>query len=235
MRKCLILSVFLLFIIASFIAFSVSASSGKVSKELSYNNIKITLDGKEVVPKNANGEYVEPFIIDGTTYLPVRGIATALGLDVGWDGQTKTVMLSSPAASSFTAASTDKSQELNGILVSLLSVTQYDGDAYGLNDGRDFLVFEFELKNVSDEEISAATIFSFRMFVDDYSVQRDISAASAIGLRELLGELPAGKAMRGVVCCAAPADWNTAEIRYTRDYQHETEVIFTVNRSEFGS
>ena len=45
---------------------------------------------------DANGNYVEPFIIDGTTYLPVRGIASALGLNVGWDGATKTVLLTTP-------------------------------------------------------------------------------------------------------------------------------------------
>ena len=60
-----------------------------------FNNTKITLDGKQVVPKDANGKTIEPFIVDGTTYLPIRGIASALGLDVGWEDQTKTVILTS--------------------------------------------------------------------------------------------------------------------------------------------
>ena len=59
-----------------------------------YNNIKIVIDGTEIEPKDANGNVVEPFIIDGTTYLPVRAVAKAVGLDVGWDGATSTVMLS---------------------------------------------------------------------------------------------------------------------------------------------
>ena len=70
------------------------ASNGTVNKMLSYNNIKITLDGKEIRPTDAGGNYVEPFIIEGTTYLPVRGVASALGLDVEWDANTKTVKLS---------------------------------------------------------------------------------------------------------------------------------------------
>lgn len=58
-----------------------------------YNNIKIVIDGKEITPKDANGNTVEPFIIDGTTYLPVRAIASALGEEVDWDGSTNTVYI----------------------------------------------------------------------------------------------------------------------------------------------
>lgn len=64
---------------------------------LDYNDIKITLDGKSVTPTDANGQAVEPFAIEGTTYLPVRAIANALGLGVEWDGATQTVKLSSTA------------------------------------------------------------------------------------------------------------------------------------------
>jgi len=65
---------------------------------LDYVGIKITLDGQPVVPTNAQGEAVEPFAIEGTTYLPVRGIASALGLKVDWDQKTSTVILSTQAA-----------------------------------------------------------------------------------------------------------------------------------------
>ena len=37
----------------------------------------------------------EPFIYDGTTYLPVRAVGEAVGKTVGWDGKTNTVTLSS--------------------------------------------------------------------------------------------------------------------------------------------
>lgn len=66
---------------------------------LDYTGVKITLDGKEVVPTDANGKTIEPFGIDGTTYLPVRGIANALGLGVVWDGASQTVRLTSGGGS----------------------------------------------------------------------------------------------------------------------------------------
>jgi len=51
--------------------------------------------------QDANGNYVEPFIIDGTTYLPVRGISNALNLGVGWDGENNTVKSVNGVTASF--------------------------------------------------------------------------------------------------------------------------------------
>ena len=73
---------------------SVFAATGGVQKLLQYNDIKITMNGQQINPTDANGNYVEPFVIDGTTYLPVRAVAGALGLNVEWDGNTNTVLLS---------------------------------------------------------------------------------------------------------------------------------------------
>lgn len=63
---------------------------------LNYQDIKITLNGELVTPKDGAGNVVEPFTIDGTTYLPVRAIANAMGLEVGWDSATNTVTLTTP-------------------------------------------------------------------------------------------------------------------------------------------
>ena len=61
--------------------------------EIFYNNIKIYIDGAEIVPKDANGNVVEPFTMNGTTYLPVRAISNAFGKDVEWDGSTQSVYI----------------------------------------------------------------------------------------------------------------------------------------------
>lgn len=74
---------------------TVIAADGKVTKDLYYNNIKITLDGSVVATRDANGKSVDPFNMEGSIYLPVRAVATALGVDVEWDNSTKTVMLRS--------------------------------------------------------------------------------------------------------------------------------------------
>lgn len=63
--------------------------------KVTYNNIKIFIDGKEYQPTDVNGNVVEPFIYNGTTYLPVRAIANAFDKEVDWEAQTSTVTLGS--------------------------------------------------------------------------------------------------------------------------------------------
>lgn len=75
------------------ISLAVPALAAQTTKQLnaSYNNIKIVIDGDSITPKDANGKVVEPFIVDGTTYLPVRAMCEAIGYNVEWDGTTNTV------------------------------------------------------------------------------------------------------------------------------------------------
>jgi hypothetical protein len=61
--------------------------------EAFYNNIKISIDGNIVELKDAAGNPVEPFIHEGTTYLPVRAIAETLGMQVKFNETTNTVEL----------------------------------------------------------------------------------------------------------------------------------------------
>ena len=57
------------------------------------SGIKIVVDGQKFNPTDASGNTVEPFIYQGTTYLPVRAIANAVGKAVYWDGPNTTVYL----------------------------------------------------------------------------------------------------------------------------------------------
>ena len=72
------------------------ASYAKTAVEnltVNYNNIKVYKDNVQYQLKDANGYVVEPFIYNGTTYLPVRGVAELAGMTVTWDDSTKSVYL----------------------------------------------------------------------------------------------------------------------------------------------
>lgn len=71
----------------------VFATTGTKTIEVIYNNIKIYKDKVLCELKDANGTTVEPFIYNGTTYMPVRGTANLAGMDVTWDGATQSVYL----------------------------------------------------------------------------------------------------------------------------------------------
>lgn len=72
--------------------------------EVQYNNIKVYKDNVLCELKDSNGSVIEPFIYNGTTYMPVRGTATLADMQVTWDGATQSVYLwdeISPAGTSF--------------------------------------------------------------------------------------------------------------------------------------
>lgn len=77
---------------------SAAATIGQRTLTANYNDIKIMLNGKQLIPRDATGAVVEPFTVNGTNYLPVRAIGEALGLSVDWDGSTSTVILTSTSA-----------------------------------------------------------------------------------------------------------------------------------------
>lgn len=63
------------------------AKVGKQAISVVYNNIKLEVNGiKTTMPSG-----VEPFVYNGTTYLPVRAVAEALGEAVEYDKSTGTV------------------------------------------------------------------------------------------------------------------------------------------------
>lgn len=60
--------------------------------------ISVYLDGTLLRPTDANGNPVEVFSSNGTTYLPVRAIGEALGLEVTWDAAANSVRVGQSGA-----------------------------------------------------------------------------------------------------------------------------------------
>jgi hypothetical protein len=75
------------------VAATVYASVGTYPLMATFANVKIHVNGRPITPRDANGVTVEPFMVDGTTYLPVRAISEALGMKVSWDGEGKIVSI----------------------------------------------------------------------------------------------------------------------------------------------
>jgi len=71
----------------------VYAASNTKNIEVIFNNIKVYKDNVLCELKDANGSVIEPFVYNGTTYLPVRATANLAGMDVTWNGETQSVCL----------------------------------------------------------------------------------------------------------------------------------------------
>ena len=83
------------FISATVVVASITAFGANTTTlyDVIANGIKIVVDGQKLNPTDVNGNKVEPIIYNGTTYLPVRAVANALGKAVYWDGPNYTVYL----------------------------------------------------------------------------------------------------------------------------------------------
>ncbi len=53
-----------------------------------YTGVDVYVDDVKVEPTDVNGNPVEVFVYNGTTYLPIRAIGKALGKPVQWEGKT---------------------------------------------------------------------------------------------------------------------------------------------------
>lgn len=118
------------------------AAIGTVTKDLSYDDIKISLNGKIIEPKDANGNKIEPFIIEGTTYLPVRAVGDALGLNVEWEATSKTVLLTDSSKSISTTGKVV--YEKGGIKITYVGIKQEDS----------FIDFKFLIENNASNGIT---------------------------------------------------------------------------------
>lgn len=77
---------------------SAYALIGSKTITASYNNIKIYIDQVLVAPKDVNGNEVEPFIYNGTTYIPIRAVGEAFDKSVSWDRTTNSVYIGTQPA-----------------------------------------------------------------------------------------------------------------------------------------
>ena len=68
------------------------AASGAIRIEV--RPISVLVDGEVFQPKDANGNDVMVFTYNGTTYAPLRALAEAYGLEVGYDGERHIVTVS---------------------------------------------------------------------------------------------------------------------------------------------
>lgn len=89
------------------VALPVSALASDGALSLKVYPINILVDGQVFQPTDANGNKVMVFTYNGTTYAPLRALAEAYGLDVGYDAKSNTATVTNPAKVSGTPAVAD--------------------------------------------------------------------------------------------------------------------------------
>lgn len=74
------------------LAIPATAALSKKTIEV-YTGASIYIDGVELHPTDVNGNPVETFVYNGTTYVPLRAVSQSLGKAVNYDGATQSVYI----------------------------------------------------------------------------------------------------------------------------------------------
>jgi len=72
---------------------TVTARSGNRTVTMTYNDIKVVIDGNPVTLTDLDGNAIEPVLIDNTLYVPMSPLVRALGKSSTYDGNAKTLYI----------------------------------------------------------------------------------------------------------------------------------------------
>lgn len=92
-RKILKTSLFTLLALLTITNLSIASSIKKNIQAVQDQSINISLNDEKFIAKEDDGTILAPIIYEGRTYLPIRNLAEAAGLSVGWNNDTRTVLL----------------------------------------------------------------------------------------------------------------------------------------------
>lgn len=97
---------FLGFLIASLIFCSITVFADATEIKAFLSDIKIALNGQTVELKDANGNKISPIVYNGATYLPVKPIAEAFGMEVKYNESTNTLEIKNKVVETTTPVTT---------------------------------------------------------------------------------------------------------------------------------
>lgn len=103
------------------------ATTGARTLDAYFYDMTVYMDGKQVPLTDVNGTIVEPFAVNGTTYLPIRALSELLGFSVDWDGLTQdqtNVYLTSGAKSG------TETEVKSGLVPGLVELTVFGNHEY---------------------------------------------------------------------------------------------------------
>ncbi len=96
--------------------------------------INVLVNGEVFRPKDARGNDALVFVYNGTTYAPLRALAEAYGLEVGYDGSKNLAIVNNPAkqtaaqSGNFKAAWTVKEKPVTNYGTEKIFTATYNGD-----------------------------------------------------------------------------------------------------------
>ena len=133
-----------------------------------------------------------------------------------------------PSATELTVFCVGDKVELNDVIVTLVNVSESAGGGFMTpEDGKVYLLCEFEIENDSSSEIAVSSMLSFSAYVDGYATNLDLGAIASSDRSQLDGSVAPGKKMNGIIGYSVDQQWTEFEIRFTPDFWSGREIVFS--------
>ena len=118
--------------------------------------------------------------------------------------------------------------EMKNVRATLTDVRILQGSQYSTpEEGNEFVIYELEIENCSDEEIAVSSLLCFTAYADDYKLEFSLSAMAQDKGQQLDGTIAAGKKLKGVVGFEAPEGWSTTELHFKPSVWTGSAFVFT--------
>lgn len=130
-----------------------SAQVGTKNLQAKYNNIKVLYNGSQV------STTIEPFIVNGTTYIPLRMMAGVFNKDITWDGTSYTINVKDQADQQHAAQLAAKDAQIKALQDKIDSLNEEISD---LED-------ELDDDSNNDDDVEEALDELEDLLNDDYS------------------------------------------------------------------
>lgn len=167
----------LFFALVFVVAMSGLAEATVATKQVkvNYSNIKMNVNGKTINPLPAQ----EPFMINGTTFVPLRLAGEALNCSVNWLGQTKTINITGGTSSTelavLTAQISQKNKEIEDLKKKVAALEDQEAQEAAEDDDIDDVIEELE-DDLNDDydELEDVAIKDIKVDGDEDDVEVEI-------------------------------------------------------------
>lgn len=122
--------------------------------------------------------------------------------------------------------------------ITLNSAKIYDqiGDGYFANnpdEGKQFLVAFLEVENISSED-DYFNYLSIESYIDGYSDSINMLLSDVDGVGALVGDVAAGKKLKGYLAYQVSPEWKEVEFSYKGDFLSKDKLTFVITPEDIA-
>ena len=198
---------------------------------ISVDPINIQVNGEIFQPKDANGNDVPVFAYNGTTYAPLRALAEAYGLTVGYDAEQNMATVTNantvkPVVETDHVIVTD-TFKITIESVELTKSLKRELLDYTADPDKSYIFAKFAAENISDKIANSPISANFNTYLDNKKITNEVILGEIEGHMTMAGAVSPGKTAYFYTVWQVPDDSQKIEFNlfwYDADFKfHQSD------------